>query len=85
MTIETLIEIMDMSSENYNKYENLYNAINDWPIEVNTVDEYFEKVMSFLKINAFSLNNLEKANKAFNIHATWKHESISELILFLKK
>lgn len=47
MTIETLIEIMDMSSENYNKYENLYNAINDWPIEVNTVDEYFEKVMSF--------------------------------------
>lgn len=86
MKIETLIDIMDMNSENYKKYENLYYAINDWPIEVNTVAEYYDEVLSFLKIDEINLDNIQKAvkSKIFNVQDAWKDESISELILFLK-
>jgi len=87
MNIESIINLIDSNPIENKKYQHLLNAINDWPNEVENISEYFNEVKNFLNINSIELGKVISANKknVFDEKNAWKHESVSELILFLKE
>jgi hypothetical protein len=89
MTIDDIIDLIDLNSSESEKYSHLLNAMNDWPTKVDTVSEYYLEVKHFLKIDEVNLSTVQKAEKhkkmdIFKSNA-WNLESVSELILFLKE
>ncbi|MFY7671184.1 hypothetical protein ACOSP6_08840 [Tenacibaculum sp. MEBiC06402] len=85
MNIDELIDIIDSNLPESQHYLNLFNAINDWPDEINEVSEYYEAVKEYLNIES---ENVEEIKKAFRLvkHKDsdfWKLESLCELIIFL--
>lgn len=83
MKVEDLIFLYE---ETNNKcYEHLLNAISDWPIEIDNVNEYYISVKEFFKIDYISISSLEESRLKIDVSVySWELESLSELIYCLK-
>jgi hypothetical protein len=85
MNIEDLIDLIDNNHKNKKALEYLLIAITDWPIQVNSVEEYFLSVNSFLNIHRTNINQIKNQIKKIDfIKFTWEAESINTLIIFLE-
>ena len=86
MTIEEL-EVISESVENIVKIKAinaLLEAINDWPVEIETVDDYFKEVLGFLGLESSeaSLISIRNRMKPIDIKTNaWRLESIESLLL----
>lgn len=84
MNLDKLIELIDANQ--HKKYIHLLNAMMDWPIEVETVEDYFNQVKEYLDIEEINTQLIVEKKKKIKliIGSIWNLESISELLLFLK-
>ncbi len=87
MQIETLIEKIDnLSTEELEESRllNLLNAVNDWPLEVVSIEEYTSHIKEFLNIQNLSLEVLNEKVKTLDfLKYSWEIESLSEFIIFM--
>ena len=89
MKIESLIVLIERSSNEEIKVKglsNLLNAISDWTVEVDTVEEYLRLVKMFLDINELDFRLIEEKTSEIDYQKfSSEVESISELLIYLKK
>ena len=83
MKVEELIDIIEKNQKQ--EFTNLLSAISDWPSNIDSVEEYFFKVKSFLGIKTINIELIKKKVSEIEVLShVWELESISELILFLE-
>lgn len=85
MTLDKLIDLVEGNTEEDNPYSFLLNAINDWPGDIQTYQEYLIEVKSFLEIEQIDIALIRKKIKEGEFSTNiWKIESITGLLKFLE-
>lgn len=78
--LEGLVEKGQVSANNKIIVERLLSAINDWPVDIDSVEDYELAVQDFIK-NTTTKKNIENVlnNIDFAKHA-WQSESLTQLL-----
>ncbi|MES2070071.1 MAG: hypothetical protein V4488_06965 [Pseudomonadota bacterium] len=71
------------TSENKNALEGLHRAMNDWPDDFDTVEDFFFSVESYLGEALNSAHVRAKSRMLSALTDAWRGESLSELLAFL--
>ena len=84
--MKTFEELYDLLYKQHQKdLYYLYIAMNDWPVEVDSVSEYLSQVKNFLNIEYIDIEILKNKIEIINvIKNAWAVESITGLILFIE-
>lgn len=62
----------------------LREAINDWPTQVTTVEEYIRDVKLFLSGQGITIDAIERKLSNVSLNEAWQIESLTSLLELLK-
>jgi hypothetical protein len=84
MTVDQLYEFVEnavVDETNRQKIALLLEAMNDWPIEVQTTDAFFTEVKNFLKIDALTYQAVEAKMEGLDREGSaWQLEALTSLV-----
>lgn len=84
MTLDKLFDIVNSTTATKEKKfiaELLLQSINDWPVEVENVDEYLSKVKIFLRISDLKFEIIKEKLETIDVEGClWETESLTSLL-----
>ena len=76
-----ICENASIDETNRQKIASLLEAINDWPVEVQTTDAFFGEVKNFLKIDALTYQAINAKMKGLDPgRYAWQLEALTSLV-----